>query len=68
MQRRSRLPLFLRLIQMQELLYFLQYRDEPDEEIQGGLRYKLRCIEEGVPYLGFFADFYDPQTPFWLPA
>lgn len=60
----ARLPLFLRLIQMQELMHYAQYLDEPDEEIQAGLRYKIHCIQNDVPYLGFFADFYSPERPF----
>ena len=62
----NRLPLFLRLIQMQELIYYAQYLDEPDEEIQAGLRYKIRCIEEDIPYLGFFDPIFDPEKPFRL--
>ncbi len=62
----ARLPLFLRVIQMQELMHFAQYLDEPDEELQAELRYKIRCIEEDVPYMGFFAPFYSPETPFAL--
>lgn len=62
----ARLPLFLRVIQMQELMHFAQYLDEPDEELQAELRYKIRCIEEDVPYMGFFAPFYSSETPFAL--
>ncbi len=62
----ARLPLFLRLIQMQELTYYTQYLDEPDEEIQSGLRYKIRCIENGIPYLGFFDPVFNPEKPFTL--
>jgi Ser/Thr protein kinase RdoA (MazF antagonist) len=62
----QRLPLFLRLVQMQELIYFAQYLDGPDEDIQGGLRYKIRCIEEDLPYLGFFDPGFNPKKPFRL--
>lgn len=63
----ARLPLFLRLIQMQELAYYAQYLDEPDEEeIQAGLRYKIRCIENDIPYLGFFDSVFSPERPFEL--
>ena len=62
----DRLPLFLRLVQMQELVYYAQYLDEPDEEIQAGLRYKIRCIEEDIPYLGFFDNIFSPKNPFAL--
>ena len=62
----ERIPLFLRVVQMQELLYYLQYIDDPDEEIQAGLRYKIRCIEDDLPYLGFFDPVYSPTRPFCL--
>ncbi len=62
----ARLPLFLRLIQMQELMHFAQYLDEPDEEIQAGLRYKIHCIENDIPYLGFFDIIFSPKRPFKL--
>jgi Ser/Thr protein kinase RdoA (MazF antagonist) len=62
----DRMPLFLRLIQMQELMHYAQYLDEPDEKIQAGLRYKIRCIEEDIPYLGFFDSVFSPEKPFTL--
>ncbi|MBN1137579.1 MAG: phosphotransferase [Anaerolineae bacterium] len=62
----ERLPLFLRLIQMQELMHYAQYLDEPDGEIQAGLRYKIRCIEDDIPYLGFFDPVFSPENPFAL--
>jgi hypothetical protein len=62
----GQLPLFLRLIQMQELMHYAQYLDEPDEELQAGLRYKIRCIEEDIPYMGFFDDIFSPERPFAL--
>jgi Ser/Thr protein kinase RdoA (MazF antagonist) len=58
------LPLFIRLIQMQELMYYAQYLDEPDEELQAGLRYKMICIEQDIPYMGFFGRIFDPSHPF----
>jgi Ser/Thr protein kinase RdoA (MazF antagonist) len=62
----ARLPLFLRLIQMQELMHYAQYLDEPDEEIQAELRYKIRCIEEDIPYMGFYDNLYSHEAPFTL--
>ena len=62
----ARLPLFLRLIQMQELMHFAQYLDDPDEKIQAGLRYKIHCIENDIPYLGFFDSVFSPERPFKL--
>jgi Ser/Thr protein kinase RdoA (MazF antagonist) len=62
----AHLPLFLRLIQMQELIYYAQYLDVSDEKIQAGLRYKIHCIENDIPYLGFFDPVFNPQKPFQL--
>jgi Ser/Thr protein kinase RdoA (MazF antagonist) len=62
----ARLPLFLRLVQMQELMHFAQYLDEPDDETQSGLRYKVHCIENDLPYLGFFDPVFSPERPFEL--
>ncbi len=38
----------------------------PDEEIQAGLRYKLHCIENDIPYMGFFDIVFSPERPFEL--
>ncbi len=62
----ARMPLFVRLIQVEEFLYFAQYIDEPDEEMQAQLNYKIRCIEEDIPYMGFFDSIYSPERPFSL--
>jgi Ser/Thr protein kinase RdoA (MazF antagonist) len=62
----DQLPLFLRLIQMQELMHFAQYLDDPDEELQSELRYKIHCIENDIPYMGFFDKVFNPQQPFAL--
>ena len=62
----DRLPLFLRLIQMQELMHFAQYLDDPDEELQSELRYKIHCIENDIPYMGFFDKVFNPEQPFAL--
>lgn len=62
----ARLPLFLRLIQMQELMHFAQYLDDPDEDLQSELRYRIHCIENDIPYLGFYDDAFSPERPFEL--
>ena len=62
----ARLPLFVRLIQVEEFLHFVQYIDEPNEEMQAQLDYKIRCIEDDIPYMGFFDDIYSPERPFSL--
>jgi len=62
----KRLPLFLRLIQMQELIHYAQYLNEPNEKLQDELRYKIYCIEEDIPYMGFFDNIFNPGKPFKL--
>lgn len=62
----ARLPLFVRLIQVEEFLHFAQYIDEPDEEMQAQLAYKIKCIEDDIPYMGFFDGIYSPERPFSL--
>ena len=62
----ARMPLFLRLIQMQELMHYAQYLDEPNEEIQAGLRYKIGCIENEIPCMGFYDKVFIPERPFQL--
>jgi len=62
----NRLPLFLKLVQVEEFFHFIQYIDTMDEEIQAGLKYKIKCIEDDIPYLGFFDSIYSPDKPFAL--
>lgn len=62
----ARLPLFIRLIQVEEFLHYAQYLDDMDEDMQGEMRYKIRCIEDEIPYMGFFDEVYSPQRPFSL--
>jgi hypothetical protein len=51
---------------MQELMHFAQYLDEPDNEIQAGLRYKIHCIENDIHFMGFFDDEFSTEKPFEL--
>jgi Ser/Thr protein kinase RdoA (MazF antagonist) len=62
----ERIPLFIKLIQIEEFLHYVQYIDESDEEIQAGLKYKIKCIEDEIPYMGFFDSIYSPEKPFSL--
>ena len=62
----ARLPLFIKLIQIEEFLHYVQYINEPDDELQAGLKYKIKCIEDEIPYMGFFDGIYSPEKPFSL--
>ena len=65
----KRLPTFLKLIEMEALLS--EFRDMSingsDEEYDGALAYQQKCIEEDIPFLGFFDGIYSPKHPFELP-
>ncbi len=60
----ERIPLFIQLIQVEELLHYIQYLDNADEELMGEIKYKLYCIENKIPYMGFYDSIYSPETPF----
>ncbi|MBE9474619.1 MAG: phosphotransferase [Chloroflexi bacterium] len=62
----ARLPIFVRLIHVEEFLHFVKYIDDPDEEMQAQLNYKIKCIEDDLPYMGFFDSIYSPARPFSL--
>ena len=61
-----RMPLFIKLIQMEEFLHYAIYLDEPDDTLQAELQYKIKCIEDEIPYMGFFDSIYSPEKPFSL--
>jgi Ser/Thr protein kinase RdoA (MazF antagonist) len=62
----QKLPLFIRLIQIEEFLHYAQYLNDPDESAAAGLKYKIKCLEEEIPYMGFFDTIYSPEQPFSL--
>ena len=62
----ARLPLFIQLVQVEEFLHYAQYLDEPDQETQGELAFRIKCIEDDIPYMGFFDEIYSPEKPFSL--
>lgn len=53
---------------MQELTHFAQYPDDPDDELQFEVRHKIHCIENDIPYMGFFNNVFNPEQPFALEA
>jgi Ser/Thr protein kinase RdoA (MazF antagonist) len=65
----KRLPTFLKLVEMEALLS--EFRDVfingCDEEYDGALAYQIQCVEDDIPFLGFFDSVYSPAHPFELP-
>jgi hypothetical protein len=51
---------------MEEFLYFARYLDSTDPELRAAMAYRIRCIEEEIPYMGFFDSIYSPERPFAL--
>lgn len=62
----DRLPLFIKLIQIDEFLHYVKYIDVQDEVLQAELKYKIKCIEDEIPYMGFFDRIYSAERPFSL--
>ena len=62
----DQLPLFVKLIQVEEFQHFVQYIDSPDTNMQARLAYQIKCIEDDIPFMGFFDNIYVPETPFAL--
>ena len=62
----AQLSLFVRLVQVEELLYFVRYLESGDAEMQARLAYRIRCIEDEIPFMGFFDSIYSPEHPFCL--
>jgi len=60
----ERIPLFIKLIQVEELIHYLPYYQQEEEEILPHLRYLIKCVEEDLPYMGFFDTLYNPERPF----
>jgi Ser/Thr protein kinase RdoA (MazF antagonist) len=62
----TELPMFLWLLQVEEYLHFSQYMETDDPEVRGRLAYLSKCIEDEIPYLGFFDSIYSSEHPFVL--
>jgi Ser/Thr protein kinase RdoA (MazF antagonist) len=64
----DRLPLFLKVVEMESLLSRLEYRQANHLPLldDGEVGYLIRCIEEDIPYLGFFDSIYSAEETFFL--
>ena len=64
----KRLPMFLKLIEMDGLLGEFRYMsiNGCDEENDGAMAYQQKCIEDDIPFFGFFDSIYSPRHPFEL--
>lgn len=64
----QRLPLFLKVVEMESLLSRLEYRHTNNLARlgDGEIDYLKSCIESDIPYLGFFEPIFSAVTPFSL--
>ena len=62
----SKLELFLKIVEMKEFICLFQRAKENNQivEYDSKLKYRIECIENDIPYFGFFHEIYDPFTPF----
>jgi len=54
------------LIQVEEFLHYVGYFHDPDKETKAHLNYLIMCIDQELPYMGFFNPLFSPQHPFLL--
>lgn len=64
----EKLPLFIRANIMENIADTFEVMQRPGEEQECDerLSYLLACIENDVPYMGFFHEMYSPDSPFEL--
>lgn len=62
----ARVPLFLKVVEMEEVLHYIPRIDDLEEDVRARLDFKIACVERDLPYLGFFDSLYSPDIPFSL--
>ena len=62
----ARLPFFVKLIHVEEFLHYAEHPGKPDARMQSQQSYRIRCIEDDIPYMEFFDAIYNPERPFSL--
>ena len=62
------LPLLIQATQMEGILDVFECAQALGEtpECDEELSYQIRCVEEDIPYAGFFHDIYSHKAPFQL--
>lgn len=64
----SKLPFFIKLVEMEWVLGEFQEAVRCGEEIEYDeeLAFKIKCVEEDIPYFGFYDMIYNHESPFCL--
>lgn len=61
----THLTLMLQLVLVENILDEFENADDEEEEDEEIL-YRLKCLAEDIPYMGFFSDFFSVEHPFAL--
>ena len=62
----KKLPLFIQAVTMENIVDAFEVMRDNDEELECDeeLSYLIKCIEDDIPYKGFFHEFYRAEKPF----
>ena len=62
----DQLPLFIQTVLMENIVYEFEWARINDKELicDESLSYLIKCMEEDIPYLGFFHEIYSCEDPF----
>ncbi|GAB2565168.1 Ser/Thr protein kinase RdoA (MazF antagonist) [Gracilibacillus alcaliphilus] len=62
----EKLPLFIQVTLMENIVDEFEYVRNHDEELECDeeLSYLIKCIEDNIPYMGFFHDIFSCEEPF----
>ncbi len=62
----DQLPLFIKATLMENILdrFEIMQNNGEERECDGGLSYLIKCLEDDIPYKGFFNEIYSCEEPF----
>ncbi|MCL2064935.1 MAG: phosphotransferase [Candidatus Cloacimonetes bacterium] len=65
----TKLELFIKVVEMEYLINIFQHLEANNGSLETNeeLNYRITCIENDIPYFGFFDNIYNPDNPFCLP-
>lgn len=62
----DKLPLFLQVNLFENIIdqFVVMRNNGKDPECHEELWYRIKCLEEDIPYMGFFHEIYSSEEPF----
>lgn len=58
------LELMIQLVLLENIVDDFETAESEEDYEEGELLYRLRCMEQKIPYMGFFSEIYSANTPF----